>query len=164
MELEQWIHLFSAISNTTTAREKSKWMVFSSGIIACAVLVLIVIWALVRGLDRPAGVGAAALGLLLALAWGVIQQRLHVECEHWNRLLRSIESQFAGTEFHRSIHRLLLGEQVCIPTSAWVCGVWNPEATRFPILTRHVSGRITQWVPVLFALSFVALLIGVATY
>ncbi|MFC2079329.1 hypothetical protein ACFLSZ_05055 [Candidatus Bipolaricaulota bacterium] len=164
MELEQWIHLFGAVSSTTTAREKSKWMMFSSGLIACTVIVLIAIWALVSGFKGPASIGISVLGFLVALAWGVIQQRLQVESAHWNRLLRSIESQFAGTEFHRSIHRLLLGEQVCIPNSAWICGAWNPDATRFPVLTRYLSDRITQWVPVLYAVSFVALLVGTLTY
>ena len=164
MELEQWIHLFGAISNTTTAREKSRWMMFSSGLVACTVLVFIAIWALARRLEGPASIGVSVLGFLVAFAWGVIQQRLQVECVHWNRLLRSIESQFAGTEFHRSIHRLLLGEQVCIPRSAWICGEWNPDATRFPVLARYVSSRITQWVPVLYAFSFTALLIGAILY
>jgi len=160
MELEQWIHLFGAISNTTAAREKSKWMMFSSGLVACTGMVLIVIWAL-AGEFSPESIGVSVLGFLVALAWGVIQQRLQAESAHWNRLLRSIESQFAGTEYHRSIHRLLLGEQVCIPSSAWICGAWNPDATRFPLLTRYLSGKITQWVPTLYAISFAALLVGV---
>lgn len=164
MELEQWIHLFGAVSNTTTAREKSSWMVFSSGLVACTGLALIAIWTLARGFGGPASIGVSVLGLLVAIAWGVIQQRLTAECAHWNRLLRSVESQFAGAEFHRSIHRLMLGEQVCIPESSWICGDWNPEATRFPLLARYVSSRITQWVPVLYGFSFIALLIGAIFY
>jgi hypothetical protein len=162
MELEQWIQLFGAISNTTTTREKSKWMVFSGGLVACAILVLCSIGMLVRGSDQSIGIGVAVLGLLLALAWAIIQQRLHVECDHWNRLLRSIESQFVGTEFHRSIHRLLLGEQVCVPNASWICGEWNAEAARFSAVTRHLSRKIMQWVPFLFTLSFVALILAVA--
>lgn len=162
MELEQWIQLFSAISSTTTTREKSKWMVFSGGLVGCAILILGAIGMLVRGSGQSIGMGVAVLGFLLALAWAIVQQRLHVECDHWNRLLRSIESQFAGTEFHRSIHRLLLGEQVCVPAASWICGEWNPEAARFSAVTRHLSRRITQWVPILFALSFVALILAVA--
>jgi hypothetical protein len=160
MELEQWIQLFGAISSTATVREKSKWMMFCGGLIACTALLLTAFWALVNVVDVSACIGIGALGLLLASAWGVIQQRLVVESAHWNRILRSIESQFAGTELNRGIHRLLMGDQVCVPASAWVCGEWNPEAARFPALTRHVSSRVILWVPVLYVLAFVALVIA----
>jgi hypothetical protein len=135
-------------------------MVFSGGLVASALLVLCAIGMLVRGSDQSIGIGVAVLGLLLALAWAIIQQRLHVECDHWNRLLRSIESQFAGTEFHRSIHRLLLGEQVCVPDASWICGKWSPEAARFSAVTRHLSRAIILWIPILFSLSFVALILA----
>jgi len=162
MELEQWIQLFGAISNTTTTREKSRWMVFSGGLVSCVGLVLCAIGMLVRGADQPIGIGIAVLGFLVALAWAIAQQRLYVECDHWNRLLRSIESQFAGAEFHRSIHRLLLGEQVCVPDASLICGEWNPEAARFSAVIRYLSRWVTQWVPILFAVSFAALILAVA--
>jgi hypothetical protein len=164
MELAQWIQLFGAISSTAAAREKSKWLIFSGGLVACTVLLLIVIWALMRSLTGPAIIGATALGLLVAVFWLLIQQRLLVECEHWNRLLRGIEGQFAGTELHRSIHRLLLGEEVCVAGSAWVCGEWHPEGVRFPILSRRFTSRIVMWVPGVYALAFVALLVGILVY
>jgi len=158
MELEQWIQLFGAISSTVAVREKSKWMMFCSGLVACTILLLSAVWLHINARNDSVCIGIVAFGLLIGVAWIVIQQRLLVECSHWNRILRGIESQFAGTEMHRGIHRLLLGEQVCVPASAWVCGEWNPEATRFPALTRYVSGRIILWVPTIYALAFVAVL------
>lgn len=162
MELEQWIQLFGAISNTTTTHEKSKWMVFSGGLVASAILALCAIGILMRGPDKAFGIGVAIFGSVVALAWAVVQQRLHVECDHWGRLLRSIESQFVGTEFHRSIHRLFLGEQVCVPDASWICGKWSPEAARFSAVTRRLSRAIICWIPVLFSLSFIALILVMA--
>jgi len=160
MELEQWIQLFGAISNTSTTHEKSKWMVFSGGLVASALLALCAIWILVRGPHQGIGIGIAGFGSLVALSWAIVQQRLHVECDQWGRLLRSIESQFAGTEFHRSIHRLLLGEQVCVQDASWICGKWSPEAARFSAVTRRLSRAIILWMPILFSLSFVALILA----
>ena len=164
MELAHWIQLFGAVSSTAASREKSKWLVFSGGLVASTVLLLLVIWALVQSLEGPACIGAAALGLILSTFWLVLQQRLTAECDHWERILRGIEGQFAGTELHRSIHRLLLGEEVCVPGAAWVCGEWNPAGIRFPILSRRFTGRLVMWVPGVFMLAFVALLIGIAIY
>ncbi len=164
MELAHWIQLFGAVSSTSASREKSKWLVFSGGLVASTVLLLLVVWAIVQSLEGPACIGAAALGFLLALFWLLIQQRLVVECAHWSRILRGIEGQFAGTELHRSVHRLLLGEEVCVPGAAWVCGEWNPEGVRFSIVSRQFTNKIIGWVPGLFMLAFVALLIGIAVY
>ncbi|MBU1050030.1 hypothetical protein KKG90_08420 [Candidatus Bipolaricaulota bacterium] len=160
MELEQWIHLFGAISSTTTAREKSKWMVFSGAVVACSILVLGALWALIDAAEPVIGLGTAVLGFLISVIWGIVQSRLHAECSHWQRLLRSIESQFAGTEFHRSIHRLLLGEQVSVPGASWICGEWNPEAARFSAITRHLSQAAMLWIPGLFSLAFIALIVA----
>ncbi len=164
MELAQWIQLFGAVSSTAASREKSKWMVFSGGLVAGTILLLLIIWAFVQSLEGAACIGAAALGLMLSVFWFVLQQRLIAECDHWSRILRGIEGQFAGTELHRSIHRLLLGEEVCIPGAAWVCGEWNPEGVRFSLLSRRFTGKLVMWVPVLFMAAFVALLIGIAVY
>jgi hypothetical protein len=161
MDLDQWIRLFGAVSTTVAVREKSKWLLFCSGLIASTVLLATAAFGFTGRLDFAPHLGVVVLGLLIAAAWIVVQQRLIVECDHWNRILRGIEGQFAGTELHRSIHRLFLGEQVCIPASAWVCGEWNPDAARFPLLTRHLSGRILQWIPGIYAIAFIAVLIAV---
>ncbi len=160
MELEHWIHLFGAVSNTTTARERSKWVFFASALVASTALVLGTLWALIDGVELGLGLGTAILGLLLSVVWGIVQARLDAESSHWQRLLRGIESQFAGTEFHRSIHRLLLGEQVCVPSASWVCGEWNPEAARFSPFSRHLAHAATQWLPGIYALAFVALIVA----
>ena len=161
MELEQWIQLFHAVSSTTASREKGKWLLFASSFVTCTGLLFIGVSLFVQTLSKPASIGIAALGLAIAIAWSIIQQRLSAECAHWNRILRSIESQFAGTEFHRSIHRLSLGEQVCVPTSAWVCDEWRAEAARFPLLSRKVPDRLLLSVPFLYGLAFLSLLIGI---
>jgi len=161
MDLDQWIRLFGAVSTTVAVREKSKWLLFSSGLIAATALLAVGVFGFSGRLDLAPHLGVVILGLLISVAWIIIQQRLIVECEHWNRILRGIEGQFAGTELHRGIHRLFLGEQVCVPASAWVCGEWNPEAARFPLLTRHLSGPILQWIPGIYVIAFLAVLVAV---
>ena len=165
MELEQWIAVYSAASQSAASRERSLWSVFAGGLIASSLLltILAIVVALTAtDLSLVFGIGIAALGLTVCLIWALIQYTLLHECLHWQRLLRSVESQFAGAEFHRSLDRLSKGEELCIPSASRICDEWNSEAAKFPWLIRIVPQLTTLWVPAVFIAGFVAFLIGIS--
>lgn len=164
MELEQWIAVYSAASQSAASRERSLWSVFAGGLIASSLLLTIL--AIVVALTATDfglvfGIGIASLGLAVCLVWALIQYKLLHECQHWQRLLRSVESQFAGAEFYRSLDRLSKGEELCVPAASRICNEWNSEAAKFPWLIRIVPQLTTLWVPILFMAGFSAFLIGI---
>ena len=161
MELDHWIAIYAAISQSASSRERSRWGLLAAGMVAGSLLVAVVIYVLGAGRSTavPAAIGLASLGLAMSMVWLLGQHRLRLESHHWQRILRSLESQFAGAEFHRNLHRLLKGEEVCVPSAAWVCQEWQPEAARCPSLLRAVPDFLIQWVPFAFGLAFLTLLI-----
>ena len=165
MELGHWISLYGAISQSASSRERSLWTLFAGGFLSSALLIAAAIYAVARdaSFESAFAVGVSSLGLLVSFVWMMAQLRLLLEYQHWSRLLRSVESQFAGAELQRSFHRLLKGEEVCIPSAAWVCGQWHPEAATFPWIVRTIPKLIALWIPGAFLLAFAALLIGVTT-
>ena len=165
MELSQWIAVYSAISEFASSRERGFWVFFTGGLVGSSVLLALITFTLDGGdssFHHALGLGGAALGVLLSLAWVVALWQLSLERRHWHRLLRSVESQFAGAEFHRSIHRLLRGDRVHVPTASWVCEQWHPEPAHFPWIARAVPRMILSFVPALFFLAFVGLLVSIA--
>jgi len=162
MELDQWIAVFAAVSQTAGERDRSKWGLFMSGIVAASLLVAVAAYTLLSktGISRPLGLGASALGVLLSVAWILVQSGMAAECAHWQRVLRSIESQFAGAEFYRGLHRLMRGEEICIRSSGWRCDEWQSEGIRLPFLFRSIPGAMTTLVPLGFAVGFVVLLVA----
>ncbi len=165
MELEQWIAVYSAASQSAASRERSLWSVFAGGLIASSLLLTIlaiVVTLTATDFGRIFGIGIAALGLAICFVWALIQYKLLHECQHWQRLLRSVESQFAGAEFYRSLDRLFKGEELCVPVATRICDEWSSEAAKFPWLIRIVPQVMTLWVPAFFIASFVAFLIGIS--
>ena len=171
MELEQWIAVYSAASQSAASRERSLWSVFAGGLIASSLMLAILAIAVTltsvttltsTDLGRVFGIGIAALGLAICLVWAIIQHKLLHEWQHWHRLLRSVESQFAGAEFYRSLERLSKGERLCVPLASRICDEWNSEAAKFPWLIRIVPQLTTLWVPAFFIASFIAFLIGIS--
>ena len=165
MELEQWIAVYSAASQSAASRDRSLWSVFAGGLIASSLLLTIlaiVVTLTATNFGRVFGIGIAALGLAVCLVWTLIQYKLLHECLHWQRLLRSVESQFAGAEFYRSLDRLSKGEELCVPVASRICNEWNSEAAKFPWLIRIVPQLMTLWVPAFFIAGFIAFLIGIS--
>ena len=171
MELDQWIAVYSAASQSAASRERSLWSVFAGGLIAGSLLMAILAIAVTltsattltaTDCGRVFGIGIASLGLAVCLVWSLIQYKLLHEYRHWQRLLRSAESQFAGAEFYRSFARLSKGEQLCVPVAARICDEWNSESARLPWVIRIVPQLITLWVPFFFIAGFVAFLIGIS--
>ena len=161
MELDHWIAIYAAISQSAASRERSRWGLLAAGMVAGSLIVAAVIYVLGAGRSTaaPAAIGLASLGLAMSLVWSLAQHRLRLESRHWQRILRSLESQFAGAEFHRNLHRLLKGEEVCVPSAAWVCQEWQPEAAHCPSLLRTAPDLLIQWVPMVFTLAFVTLVV-----
>jgi len=171
MELEQWIAVYSAASLSAASRERSLWSVFAGGLIASSLMLAILAIAVTitsvatltaTDLGRVFGIGIAALGLAVCLVWSLIQYKLLHEYRHWQCLLRSVESQFAGAEFYRSFARLSKGEQLCVPVAARICDEWNSESAKSSWLIRIVPQLITLWVPTFFIASFIAFIIGIS--
>lgn len=164
MELDQWIAVFSAVSQTEINRDRSMWSLFMSGIVAGSLLVAVTAYALLSATAASdlLGLGAASLGLLLSVAWILTQSRLSAESAHWRRVLRSIESQFAGAEFHRGLHRLMRGEQICVRSSRWLCDEWQSEGVKFPTVLRWIPNAMVVVVPLAFVAGFVTLIVTLA--
>jgi len=165
MELDQWISIYASASQSAASRERSLWTAFAGGLIASSLFVTIIAYVVAldsSGFGHAFGLATSSLGLAVCLVWFAVQFRLLYECQHWQRLLRSVESQFAGVEFHRSVQRLLQGEKICVPQSAWFCDGWNPEPAHFPFLLRAIPKMMTLWIPVLFFGAFIAFLIGLS--
>jgi hypothetical protein len=165
MELDQWIAIYGSVTQTAASKEKAFWSLFACGLMTAALFVLAV---LLGGRFAASGVavevGVIAFGWVVGLSWAVAQVRLHSEIVHWERLLRSLESQFAGGEFHRSVQRLDQGEPVCVPGSAWACDEWQNEAVRFSRLFGLFTYRWVLWTPVAFLCGLVVLFIRVVAF
>ena len=162
MELDQWIAIYGAISQSAASHSRSRWVSFTGGLLAASLLVVFLAYLAQLGVgavERSFGIGASALGLLIGLAWWVNQGRLYTECGHWERLLRSLEEQFAGAEFHRSLHRILQGEETCVPAAKWVCGEWHSEPACVPRGLRVLPRVLETSIPAVFVLAFAALLV-----
>ena len=167
MELDQWIAIYTAASQSAANRERSFWVTFTGGLVASSLLVAIIAFVVAlnsTSFGQTFGIGAAALGLAMCLIWFALQYRLLYECQHWSRLLRSVESQFAGAELHRSFERLQSGDSFCIPKAAWMCGEWNADAAHFPLLLRALPRVMTLWIPLLFLAAFVAFVVGISLH
>lgn len=162
MELDQWIAIYGAISQSAASHLRSRWVSFTGGLLAASLLVVFLAYLAqfgIGGVERSFGIGASSLGLLIGLTWWVNQSRMGAECRHWERLLRSLEEQFAGAEFHRSMHRMLQGSETCVPAAKWVCGEWHSEPARTLRVLRNLPRLLETWTPAVFTLVFAALLV-----
>jgi len=92
MELEQWIAVYSAASQSAASRERSLWSVFAGGLIASSLMLSILAIAVTltsaatltaTDFGRVFGIGIAALGLAICLVWALIQYKLLHECRHY---------------------------------------------------------------------------------
>ncbi len=162
MELDQWIAVYGAISQSAASRLRSRWVSFTGGLLAVSLVAVFVAYLAQLGVgpvERAFGIGASSLGLLIGLTWWMNQCRLGAECSHWERLLRSLEEQFAGAEFHRGLHRMIQGEEICVPAAKRVCGDWHSEPARLPKVLQDLPRILEMWIPAVFVLTFAALLV-----
>ncbi|MGC9530620.1 MAG: hypothetical protein ACP5G2_08500 [Candidatus Bipolaricaulaceae bacterium] len=162
MELEGWLEIYKAVSLTAGAKERGYWVTLlgflgASCLLFLAVAFLNLAHELVAA--RILRTVLAGIGLMVSLAWASCQWRLGREAGHWSGLLRGLEGEFAGAEFHRSAHRLLQGKEVCIPAADWQCQDWHPRVVRLAWLGRVASRTSTACLPLLFSLGWIAVVV-----
>jgi len=162
VELEGWLEVYQAISLTAGAKERGYWATLVGFLVASCVLFLAATFLnLAAGLwtARVLRTVLAGMGIFMSLAWWSAQWRLEREVAHWNGLLRGLEGEFAGAEFHRSAYKFQQGKEVCIPASDWQCGEWHPKVLRLPWPGRTTSRFAVAFLPILFSLGWIASLV-----
>ena len=160
MELDEWLRLYQALSTTAGVKERGYWTIAGIFLLANCLLIFPLslflfsyrIWE-----GRFFTTVLAGIGVLICISWSLSQRRSAREIEHISGLLRSIEGQFAGGDFHRSLHKLLAGEEVCIPSTSWKCKEWHPEVAHLGPVTRLLPHASLSLIPVIFLLAWAAL-------
>ncbi|MEA3239897.1 MAG: hypothetical protein U9Q94_09010 [Candidatus Bipolaricaulota bacterium] len=162
MELEEWLRLYQALSATAGVKEHGYWTITGIFLLANCLLILplsLFLFSYTVWEGRFFITVLAGIGVLICLGWSLSQRRVLQEIEHVSGLLRNIEGQFAGGDFHRSLYKLLAGEEVCIPSTSWKCEEWHPEVARMGTLTRLLPRASISILPVVFLLAWSALAI-----
>ena len=163
MELEQWLVVYQAVTGTHTAKERSLWIVYAGALVAEVLLLFAFLLAMpemIGAMGSDVRLGIACLGIVLSGIWMLVSIRLAAETRHVARLLRSMEGQFAGGEFARSLYRLAKGEQVCVSASQFTCNEWLPSVTRYGFGGRLSAPTLACLTTVLFGAGWVALLLS----
>jgi len=160
MELEEWLRLYQALSTTAGMKERSYWTIVEIFLLANCLLIFplsLFLFSYEVWEGRFFITVLAGIGVLVCIAWSLSQRRSAQEIEHISGLLRSIEGQFAGGDFHRSLYKLLAGEEVCIPSTSWKCKEWHPEVTHLGPVTRVFPRVLISLLPVIFLLAWATL-------
>jgi len=165
MELDQWLMVYLALSQTAAAKERSAWSAFFGGLITEAILGVALVFLIsvepipLGGFHYYAEIGLIAIGIVGSIAWMTCTSRIRAEAAHLSGLLRGIESQFAGGEFLRSVHRLSHGERVCVNASNWTCDEWLPSVSKLPLAARLVPRFFADAATLFFLLGWIGLLV-----
>jgi len=166
MELEAWLAIYQAVNHTAAAKERAYWTIVALFLLANCLLALpagLVSASFPNDQGEVAVTGLAILGVVVSLAWLSGQMLAGRENLHWEGLLRSIEHQFSGAEFHRSAYRLFRGEETCIPATAWKCGDWYPEVERLGWARRSLPRAAAWFLPLAFLAAWVVLIVATWT-
>jgi len=163
MELDQWIEIYRALTVDASGREHNLWSAFIGGLIAESILAVAFIILAAFPPDLIAvsfRLGFISIALLVSLSWLISLIRLVGEKRHMEGLLRSIEGNFAGGEFIRSLYRLGKGAKVCLPDSNWTCNSWIPSVLRLPVYARISPIFLIDLVATAFTLGWIAVLVS----
>jgi hypothetical protein len=161
MELEQWLKVYQAATTTRATKERSYWTILGGFLIANGILILAVAFlALTYTIQeaRQFSTALGVLGLFTALTWMFAQARVARQSAHWERLLCSLEGEFAGGEFHRSAHKLQRGREVCVPGAHWTCNEWNPDVEHVSWLPRIAARVLPALLPIVFLSAWASLI------
>jgi len=169
MELEQWLKVYQAASVTASSKERAYWTVFGVCLLG-NFLLLLVLWntggfmlgfmggfAGVPVGTRALDTGLAFLGFLLSLFWLAISERLERERALWSGLLRQVEGEFAGAEFHRAELRLGRGQPVRALTTTALYNEWYPEILRLNWFSRTLPSFLGSFLPIYFLFGWLLL-------
>ncbi|RLE37778.1 hypothetical protein DRJ12_02355 [Candidatus Acetothermia bacterium] len=164
MELDQWLAAYQALIVDASGKERNLWSAFIGGLIVESILAIAAIILMVFPPDVISlsfRLGFIAIALLVSLVWLLSLTRLSAEQRHAYTLLRSLEGQFAGGEFLRSLSRLIKGEKVCLSDSTWTCGSWIPTVLRLPVYARIAPSILLDLVAISFGFGWIALLASI---
>ena len=160
MELNQWLMVYQAITTTASAKERNYWASTAVFLFANFLLLLPLAYfapSVTTGGGRWFKTALGVIGFFVCLFWLVTHRWMTRGIAHWERLLRGIEGQFAGSEFHRGDYKLLHGEQVCTPASSWKCNEWYPEVERLSWFGRIRPQALIVLLSLVFLLGWAAL-------
>ncbi|MFO8034743.1 MAG: hypothetical protein R6U88_06280 [Candidatus Bipolaricaulota bacterium] len=160
MELQELLAVYQATSATAAAKERAYWGVIGMSLLASAVLLAVgaffVSASWLEGWRRLTS-AVAGLGFVLTLYWGVMQYRLGRELALWHGLLRQLEGEFAGMEFHRSAFRFRSGQEVRVPSTSLRCDEWYPELVHAGRAGRTTGQLFKVLLPGVFLVAWVLL-------
>lgn len=169
MELEQWLKVYQAASLVVSVKERIYWAIHGVGLLANLLLLLVLVntGGLILGFmggfssvpvgTRALDTGLAVAGMLLSLSWLVLTSRTGKELALWAGLLRQVEGEFAGAEFHRAELRLLRGQPVRTLTTTALYTEWYPEIVRLSWFTRSFSRAVEIGFPLCMLLGWLVL-------
>jgi hypothetical protein len=166
VELEAWLAIYQAVNHTATAKERMYWTIAALFLLGNSLLALpaaLLVASFPDDQSQMVVTGLAILGSIVSFVWLACQTLARRENLHWESLLRSIEHQFAGAEFHRSVYRLLRGEETCVPTTAWKCGDWYPEVERLGWARRSLPYLAAGLLSLAFLAAWVLLIVATWT-
>ncbi len=169
MELHEWLSVYQAASVAAANKERTYWSSIGTCLVSSVLLLILgvalgigVLDDVYNGYVTPPGLRClttvvAAFGALISVYWLSIRHRLSREVTHWQGLLRQIEGEFAGAEFHRSALRLLMGQAVRVPTVTPHFDEWYPGATRLGWFSRALASLSVVLLPTAFLGAWIAL-------
>lgn len=169
MELEQWLKVYHAASLTASTKARIYYAIHGVGLLANLLLLLILVntggfilgfmggFSSVPVGTRALDTGFAVLGMILSVSWLALASRVSRELALWAGLLRQVEGEFAGAEFHRAELRLLKGQPVRALTTTALYNEWYPEIVRLGWFSRAFSRALTSALPLLFLLGWLML-------
>jgi hypothetical protein len=164
MELEQWLIVYRAVTQSGANKERGLWSLFAGFFLGQCVLLLALVFseaALTDSAQPSFRLGLTCLGLVIALLGTQALIRLRRELLHMEKLLRQMESQFAGGEVQRGLFRLAKGAKVCVTEAEFICNEWLPSVSRHPLFARVSAPTSVLLISTLLVAGWLVLLLGV---
>jgi len=164
VELREWLEVYQAVSVTAANKERTYWCLGATCLIANVLLLLLGTVLGIAVFEETHNVYLrwlttvlAVFGVLVSAYWLAIRHRMSREVAHWHGLLRQLEGEFAGAEFHRSALRLLMGQPVRAPTITPHFNEWYPEITRLGWFSRKMACLTASLLPTAFLVAWIVL-------
>ena len=167
MELEQWLSVYRTVTQSGANKERGLWSLFAGFFVGQCILLLVMVFseAALRETAQPAfRLGIICLGLAIALLGTQALFRLRRELLHVEKLLRQMESQFAGGEIQRSLFRLAKGEKVCVAEAEFICNDWLPAVSHHSLFARVSSHATILLISTLLAVGWLVLLLDATAF
>jgi hypothetical protein len=163
MELEEWLKIYQAITLTAAGKERNYWTTVGLFLLTNCLLIiplgfLFITYTPFKGKLMATAIGT--IGFLISFVWLISNRRTAREVTHWGSLLRSIEAQFAGGEFHRSDYKLFHGKEVCVSEATSKCEDWYPDVVSLSWFSRLAPQSLIGFIPIAFLLGWIVVAIA----